>query len=652
VTPSRLARTVVLGVLAALGAVAGARTHMLWMSGRKDLTGVKGCWTCHFISTSRLAWSKKRPHHAAPAGLVPSPDGARLYVALDDTDEIAVADVASRRVIAKAHVAGAPTGIAVGADGEKLFITCRGGDRLAVLQARTLAETGSIPVGVGPVGVARLATPAGERLVVANAVSDDLSVVSVSPLAEVARLAAGREPYAVASGPGSRALVVSRMAGLARGDEVPASEVTVVDAASARVSLRARLESAHLSEGIALVPRRPWALASIIKVRNLVPITQVAQGWVMSSGLAVCDPETGKTVEIPLDEANAYLADPSGVAVDTEGRRAYVASGGGDVVSVVDLDRLGRWLDGADETARKDAIDDLQLSPEYVLARIPTGRNPRQVALSPDGKTLFVAERLDDSILLVDTESLRPVGRIALGDGGEQDPIRRGERVFARARTTFQAQFSCRSCHPDGHVDGLTYDFDIDGVGRDIVDNRSLQGLDGTAPFKWNGRNPSLKVQCGPRFAKVLTRAAPFAEKDLDDLDAFLTSLPPTRTGHETHGHLTEAQERGRRIFFATRTTDGREIPYSARCSTCHRPPLYTDRLPADVDTMGPFDNTGKFDVPHLLGIAASAPYLHDGRAATLEEIWTVYNPKDTHGITNYMTKHQLNDLIEFLKTL
>ena len=58
------------------------------------------------------------------------------------------------------------------------------------------------------------------------------------------------------------------------------------------------------------------------------------------------------------------------------------------------------------------------------------------------------------------------------------------------------------------------------------------------------------------------------------------------------------------------------------------------------------------FDTPHLLGIAASAPYLHDGRAATLEEIWTVYNPKDQHGVTNSMNKIQLNDLIEYLKRL
>jgi hypothetical protein len=35
-----------------------------------------------------------------------------------------------------------------------------------------------------------------------------------------------------------------------------------------------------------------------------------------------------------------------------------------------------------------------------------------------------------------------------------------------------------------------------------------------------------------------------------------------------------------------------------------------------------------------------------------LEEIWTLYNPHDTHGRTNDLTKAELNDLIEYLKTL
>ena len=49
--------------------------------------------------------------------------------------------------------------------------------------------------------------------------------------------------------------------------------------------------------------------------------------------------------------------------------------------------------------------------------------------------------------------------------------------------------------------------------------------------------------------------------------------------------------------------------------------------------------------------VALTAPYLHDGSARTLEEIWTVYNPEDKHGRTNDLTKDELNDLIEYLRT-
>jgi len=265
---------------------------------------------------------------------------------------------------------------------------------------------------------------------------------------------------------------------------------------------------------------------------------------------------------------------------------------------------------------------------------------------------LFVAERLQDSILVMDTESLEPRGRIVLGDGGDRDRLRRGERLFTDASYTFQNQFSCRSCHADGHVDGLSYDFDIDGIGDNLLDNRSLLGVGGTAPFKWNGKNTSLEMQCGPRFAKVLMRTDPFPEDKLRDLTAFIRSRPPVRTRRADDQEMTEAQQRGRDLFFATHTPSGEEIPYFSRCSSCHRPPLYTLRLPFSVGTKSASDGSGLFDSPHLLGIGSTAPYLHDGRAKTLEEIWTVYSTHDEHGMTSYMSKIQLNDLVEYLKTL
>ena len=76
-----------------------------------------------------------------------------------------------------------------------------------------------------------------------------------------------------------------------------------------------------------------------------------------------------------------------------------------------------------------------------------------------------------------------------------------------------------------------------------------------------------------------------------------------------------------------------------------------TDQRSFDVGTKRPTDDSGLFDIPQLVNIALTAPYLHDGSARTLEAIWTVYNPGDKHGRTNDLTKDELNDLIEYLRT-
>ena len=57
-------------------------------------------------------------------------------------------------------------------------------------------------------------------------------------------------------------------------------------------------------------------------------------------------------------------------------------------------------------------------------------------------------------------------------------------------------------------------------------------------------------------------------------------------------------------------------------------------------------------DVPHLRYIVDSPPYLHNGAAATLEEIWTRFNMVDRHGAAADLTRQQLNDLIAYLKSL
>ena len=53
----------------------------------------------------------------------------------------------------------------------------------------------------------------------------------------------------------------------------------------------------------------------------------------------------------------------------------------------------------------------------------------------------------------------------------------------------------------------------------------------------------------------------------------------------------------------------------------------------ADVGSLAETDDSMLFDTPQLNSIYASAPYLHDGRAATLEELWTKFNDEDKHGV-------------------
>ena len=88
------------------------------------------------------------------------------------------------------------------------------------------------------------------------------------------------------------------------------------------------------------------------------------------------------------------------------------------------------------------------------------------------------------------------------------------------------------------------------------------------------------------------------------------------------------------------------------QCAFCHSGPKYTSQKSFDVDTGKWTDRSPVFDTPQLVNIAMTAPYLHDGSAQTLEEIWTVFNPHDKHGVTNDLTKDELNDLIEYLRTL
>jgi len=381
-------------------------------------------------------------------------------------------------------------------------------------------------------------------------------------------------------------------------------------------------------------------------------MTRNLQGWIMTNGLGILWKD-GHVDQLLLDGLDDFFADPTDIVFTRDGRFAFVSGGGVQEVAVIDIKRMLAILEEATEEEREFLLpNNLGISTEYVVKRIPVGQSPRGMAISPDNRYLYVADGLDDTVSVIDIENQERINVIDLGGPEEITEARFGERLFHSAENTFGRQFSCHSCHPDGGIDGMTYDIEPDGLGFNPVDNRTLRGINDTAPFKWEGTNPTLKRQCGPRLAAFFTRIDPFTAEQASALDRYIVTIPRSPNRYRTSDELTPAQRRGKLLFERQYDSSGNELPDEKRCIYCHPPPYFTNREVFDVGVTSWLDTHSEFDVPHLNNIYETPPYLHDGRARSLEEIWTVYNPNDTHGHTNDLTKDELNDLIEYLKTL
>ncbi|MGP8253809.1 MAG: hypothetical protein ACLQHF_17405 [Terracidiphilus sp.] len=595
--------------------------------------------------------------YASPLEIVVSPDGARLYVLCQESREIRVLDAAKYTLIKSISVGRTPRGMALSHGGDRLYVTNSWDDTLSVIDTQQLAVIETWPVGGEPSGV--VTDPAGKQIFVANRITSDVAVLDAQTGAEEKRLMAGRgASYLTLSPDGSRIYathVYPNLPPVRTGLEnrtPPQSEITVIDAARATVVDRIPLNAITGVFHLAFTADGRLGAVAEYHPKNMIPLAHLEHGGAFAYTLTLLGADVGEPVELPLDELDRYASQPFGVAFTPDKRTLYVSVGGSECVLAIDVQRLLHFVHSHPRPASNSFATDLAASGNYVVARIPVGANPRGLAVSRDARSLFVANRLDDTISVIDTRTNRVASTIALGDGRQVSALRHGEQTFYSAHYSFQGQISCSSCHIDSSFDGITWQLEPSGFGRDIVDNRLIEDLRGTEPFKWNGGNPSIPVECGPRTEKYFWRSEQYDDRTLADLSLYILTLParPNRW-HSPDAEYTPAQERGKALFERATDMFGKPVPLENRCSYCHSGPKGTSQKSFEVGTRKPTDNTGLFDTPQLSNIALTAPYLHDGSARTLEEIWTIYNPDDKHGRTNDLTKDELNDLIEYLRT-
>jgi YVTN family beta-propeller protein len=589
-----------------------------------------------------------KQRYLSPLEIAITSDGRLLYVVCQDSDEVRVVEAISGKLIKAIPVGHVPRAIALSADAKTLFITNAWSDTVSVIDTTTREVVRTLPTGFEPSGV--VFDSRANALYVANRLSNDISVIDFKTGQETKRLLAGRGASYLSLSPDGKSIYCTHVyPNPSAFRSQPQSEITVIDTGTQTVVERKPLHNVAGAFHLATSADGKLSVVAQLRPKNLIPLAHVEHGWVFGDSLTLFGSDVGGMVQIPLDELDRYYALPWGVAITPDRSKLFLTTAGAQGVTVIDVGRLLQTV----RTRRQPFVNDLSASAEYVSSRIPVGHNPRGIALSPDGKRLYVANRLDDTISVIDTNAEKVISTIDLGGSKEVNALRRGERLFYTAEFAFQGGFGCSNCHIDATIDGLEWDLEPDGFGKDIVDNRSLENLAGTEPFKWNGGNPDMPTECGPRTEKYFFRSQSFNSQQLTDLVTFVYSLPYRPNRYRLpNDDLTPAQERGKAIFERTKAKNGAEIPEANQCTYCHSGPKYTNQKQVDIGSAKATDRSPVTDVPQLANVAYSAPYLHDGSARSLEEIWTVFNPKDTHGVTNDLTKDELNDLIEYLKTL
>jgi cytochrome c peroxidase len=274
-----------------------------------------------------------------------------------------------------------------------------------------------------------------------------------------------------------------------------------------------------------------------------------------------------------------------------------------------------------------------------------------------------------------------------------------GRMLFYDPRLSSDERVSCGSCHQQARAftDGQALAVGVAGR-RSPRNSPALQNLAWHRSFMADGGVRGLELQAlAPltsaqemnmpladalaklnadpdyrhRFAAIYGPGTIDTPQFLKALAQFTSALTSTNSRYDQHvrhepgGVFTAAEQRGRALFLA-------------KCSTCHATDLFTDESFRNngLDTTFSVDSgrahitlasadAGCFRVPSLRNVARTAPYMHDGRFATLAQVLNHYahgvrpsrtldpllrQPDGRLGIA--LTESQQAEILAFLATL
>ena len=539
-----------------------------------------------------------------------------------------------------------------------------------MLDTRSGKTLATLPAG--HTAMAPVLSPDGKTLFVCNRFNNDISLIDLATGKEQCRIPVQREPVAAAISRDGRFLLVANHLHTGPADaELVAAVVSVIDTAARKVIKELSLpDGSGVLNDLRVSLDGKYAVVTHLLPRFRLPATQLDRGWMNSNAATIIDLARMEILNtVLLDNIDRGAADPWGIAWSSNSATLIITHAGTHEISVIDfaatLARLAKVPATLDTAKPADPISASRVQTDVpndlaflvgVRQRIRLPQNdlgPRAAVLL--GRKVYIANYFSDSLSLVDLAGPQPKLQsiplsshsAAVGPGKPASPLdrmsltRKGEFYFNDAGICFQGWQSCATCHPgQARVDGLNWDLLNDGIGNP-KNTKSMLLAHATPPAMSMGVRDTAETAVRAGIQHILFTVQP--EEVAAAINKYLKSLQPVPSPYLVNGQLSDSARRGEKLF------KDRQVG----CAVCHPPGLFTDLHTYDVGTRGRFDRpTDRFDTPTLVEGWRTAPYLHDGSAATMRDVLTTSNPLDKHGKTSHLTPQQIDDLAEYLLSL
>jgi YVTN family beta-propeller protein len=619
-----------------------------------------------------------RPAASSNIAVEDRPTGAdRLWVVNQDNDSVSVFNTATGGRLTTVKVGTAPRSIAL-APGGQVWVTNKQSASITVINAgtRDVLRTIALPAGSQPYGIA--ASPAGGVMYVALEATGRLLKIDAATDATLGSLAVGPNPRHVSVSADGARVYVSRFitpplpgestaaVQTTSGGEPVGGEVVVISGPAMSVERTVVLRHGDLPD----FENQGRGIPNYLGAAAISPDGRSA--WVPSKQDNVKRGMRRDGQQLNFQNTVRAISSRLDLQAGVEDFVARIDHDNAGVASAALFDARGIYLFVSLETSRQVAVVDAYGGQE--IFRLPAGIAPQGLALSSDGRRLYVSNFMDRTVGVYDltslvTEGIAEVPQVAawLPVATEKltPQVLRGKQLFydaADARLSRDAYISCASCHNDGGHDGRTWD--LTGFGEGLRNTVSLRGRAGAQGFlHWSNNFDEVQdfegqirnlaggsgLMTNAQF-NAGTRSQPLGDPktgispDLDALAAYVASLnafapSPLRNAD---GSLTAAAAAGKTVFQAK------------GCASCHGGSGFTASAvnnPVDIGTVnadsgnrlaGPL--TG-IDIPTLRDVWATAPYLHRGSAATLADAIRAHSG-------NTVTEAEIPNLVAYVSQI